>query len=241
MLQGIGRATLAPRALLISAATFSQASALRLETTTLAPCSARRCTMASPMPLVEPVTSATFPLKSKSDMGFLAVFWNFGVAILRHTRGWRQMPRFPKIWVRPHDLFFWSCPMKRIALLCAASFALLACVEQRPYTYPTQVEAPMAPPPQHRPAPPPNYVAPQQAKYVKPLGVGLLTDKNVGNYMDGEERELRTNLRGSGVGVTRPGDAITLFLRSDVLFAPNSTTLTPRAAQILTAIANVTS
>src|SRR5215469_13849771 len=106
MLQGIGRATLAPRALLISAATFSQASALRLETTTLAPCSARRCTMASPMPLVEPVTSATFPLKSKSDMGFLAGFWNFGVAILRHTRGWRQMPRFRKIWARPHDLFF---------------------------------------------------------------------------------------------------------------------------------------
>jgi len=131
--------------------------------------------------------------------------------------------------------------MKRIALLCAACLTLMACVEQRPYTYPSPVEAPMAPPPQHRPAPPPNYVAPQQAKYVKPLGVGLLTDKNVGNYMDGEERELRTNLRGSGVGVTRPGDAITLYLRSDVLFAPNSTTLTPRANQIITAIANITS
>src|ERR1700677_4792065 len=70
MLQGMGAATFAPRALLMSFATFSQASAFLLENTTLAACSASLCTMASPMPLVEPVTSATFPLKSKSDIVF---------------------------------------------------------------------------------------------------------------------------------------------------------------------------
>jgi outer membrane protein OmpA-like peptidoglycan-associated protein len=130
--------------------------------------------------------------------------------------------------------------MRQIVLLCAAALALAACAEPRHYSYPPQYEAPMAPPPPH-PTPAPAYSAPpQQAKVVKPLGAGLLTDKNVGNYMDGEERELRADLRGSGVLVARPGDAITLYLRSDVIFAPNSTSLTPRAAQIIHAIAAVT-
>src|SRR5258705_7186820 len=66
MLQAIGTASFAPRASLIPAATRSQASGLRLDTTTLAPCSARRSTIALPMPLVEPVTRATFPVRSKS-------------------------------------------------------------------------------------------------------------------------------------------------------------------------------
>src|SRR5687767_8926264 len=68
MLHAIGTAIWAPRAALIPAATWLQASALRLETTTLAPCSARRSAIALPMPLVEPVTSATFPVRSKRVM-----------------------------------------------------------------------------------------------------------------------------------------------------------------------------
>src|SRR6185437_14119742 len=68
MLQGMAAATFLPLPYLalMSPATFSQASALRLETTTLAPCSASRCTMASPIPLVEPVTRQVFPVRSKS-------------------------------------------------------------------------------------------------------------------------------------------------------------------------------
>src|SRR5262249_48711323 len=53
---------------LMPAATSWHESALRLDTTTLAPCSARRSTIALPMPLVEPVTRATFPVRSKSVM-----------------------------------------------------------------------------------------------------------------------------------------------------------------------------
>src|SRR5215467_8644742 len=68
MLQAIGTASFAPRASLMAAATWLQASALRLDTTTRAPCSARRSAIALPMPLVEPVTSATFPVRSKSVM-----------------------------------------------------------------------------------------------------------------------------------------------------------------------------
>jgi len=129
--------------------------------------------------------------------------------------------------------------MRKIVLCCMVTAALAGCTEPTHYSYPPPYEAPVAPQP--RPMPPPNYVAPTPTpRSVKPLNAGLLTDKNVGAYMDGEERELRVGLRGSGVGVSRPGDAVTLFLRSDILFAPNSIELTPRAAQILSAIAAVT-
>src|SRR5215475_6072502 len=75
MLQAIGTATFAPRASLMPVATWLQASALRLETTTLAPCSARRSAIALPMPFVEPVTSATFPVRSKRVIAILYQRW----------------------------------------------------------------------------------------------------------------------------------------------------------------------
>ncbi len=122
---------------------------------------------------------------------------------------------------------------------CFAQWCSLSagCAETPHYSYPPPSEAPMAPQPA-RPAP--VYVAPTPPpRPVKPLGVGALTAKNVGGYMDGEERELRADLRRSGVGISRPGDEITLYLRSDILFAPNSQHLTARSAQILSAIAAV--
>src|SRR4029078_917729 len=71
MLQAIGTATWAGRTSLMAAATWFHASALRLETTTRAPCSARRSAIALPMPFVEPVTSATFPARSNRVIGLL--------------------------------------------------------------------------------------------------------------------------------------------------------------------------
>src|SRR5215813_6317216 len=53
------------------AATSLHASVFRLDTTTLAPCSARRSAIALPMPFVEPVTSATFPVRSNSVIAIL--------------------------------------------------------------------------------------------------------------------------------------------------------------------------
>src|SRR5262245_66362966 len=75
MLQAIGTATGAPRAALMPAATWLQASALRLDTTTRAPCSASRSAIALPMPFVEPVTSATFPVRSKRVIAILYQRW----------------------------------------------------------------------------------------------------------------------------------------------------------------------
>src|SRR6185437_5435541 len=76
MLQGMAAATFfpLPYLALMSPATFSQASALRLDTTTLAPCSAMRWAIASPMPLVDPVMSATFPDRSKRFIPHLVSF-----------------------------------------------------------------------------------------------------------------------------------------------------------------------
>ena len=64
MLAATGFAASRPRARLMAAAVSAQASALRDEMTTVAPCSASRSAIALPMPRDEPVTIATRPVKS---------------------------------------------------------------------------------------------------------------------------------------------------------------------------------
>ncbi|HTW34115.1 MAG TPA: OmpA family protein [Rhizomicrobium sp.] len=132
--------------------------------------------------------------------------------------------------------------MRKIVVLCASALAMAACGPTH-YSYPPVAEAPMAPQPSPRPNPPslPSYTAPTPPpRTVKPLALGALTAKNVGGYMDNEERDLRADLRGSGVLVSRPGDAITLLMRGDVLFTGrDSTTLSARGSQIIAAIAAV--
>src|SRR5580698_10433434 len=67
MLQGMTVAC--PPALRISEAASSQTGALREDTTTLAPDKARCRAIDLPMPLLEPVTTATLPVRSKSGDG----------------------------------------------------------------------------------------------------------------------------------------------------------------------------
>src|SRR6516162_10162465 len=62
-----------PPAALISATTAAQLSALRLEITTRAPCSASCMAIALPIPRLEPVTRATLPDRSNSVMCQLRV------------------------------------------------------------------------------------------------------------------------------------------------------------------------
>ena len=62
MLQGMTMAS--PPAALMPSATSLQASALREETTTLAPNLASSSAEERPMPRLEPVTIATFPVRS---------------------------------------------------------------------------------------------------------------------------------------------------------------------------------
>jgi hypothetical protein len=57
----------------MASATSRHASALRLEITTLAPSCASSSAEARPMPRLEPVTTATWPVRSKG-VYFIVVF-----------------------------------------------------------------------------------------------------------------------------------------------------------------------
>lgn len=56
-------------------------------------------------------------------------------------------------------------------------------------------------------------------------GVGALTGAAIGNYMDRQEAELREQLRGTGVSVTRRGDEIILNMPGNVTFDFDSSAL----------------
>jgi outer membrane protein OmpA-like peptidoglycan-associated protein len=50
-------------------------------------------------------------------------------------------------------------------------------------------------------------------------GIGALAGGAVGNYMDQQEAELRAQLQGTGISVTRVGDRIILNMPSNITFA----------------------
>lgn len=50
-------------------------------------------------------------------------------------------------------------------------------------------------------------------------GIGALAGGAIGGYMDQQEAELRAQLRGTGVSVTRAGDRIILNMPSNITFA----------------------
>ncbi len=127
--------------------------------------------------------------------------------------------------------------MHKVIFLCAAALALGGCIESQHYSHRSSYEETAAHGARRHLSPSSYQVAANPN--VKPLGMGLLTAQNVGGYIDGEERELRADLRRSGAGVSRPGDAITLFLRDDILFEAKSTNLSGRGAQILSTVASI--
>lgn len=49
-------------------------------------------------------------------------------------------------------------------------------------------------------------------------GIGALTGGAIGSYMDNQEAELRAQLEGTGVSVTRAGDQIILNMPSNITF-----------------------
>ncbi|GLQ53131.1 OmpA family protein [Devosia nitrariae] len=70
-------------------------------------------------------------------------------------------------------------------------------------------------------------------------GVGGLTGAAIGNYMDQQEAELRAQLQGTGVSVTRVGDQIILNMPSNITFATDSATVQPQFTSTLTSVALV--
>lgn len=58
-------------------------------------------------------------------------------------------------------------------------------------------------------------------------GIGALAGGAVGGYMDNQEAELRQQLQGTGVSVTRQGDRIILNMPSNITFATDQDQVIP--------------
>ncbi len=67
-------------------------------------------------------------------------------------------------------------------------------------------------------------------------GVGALAGGAIGNYMDRQEAELRAQLEGTGVSVTRMGNNITLNMPGNVTFATASSDLRPAFFDVLNSV-----
>ncbi len=70
-------------------------------------------------------------------------------------------------------------------------------------------------------------------------GIGALAGGSVGYYMDRQEAELRAELEGTGVSVTRMGENITLNMPGNVTFAHDSADLNPAFFDVLNSVARV--
>jgi outer membrane protein OmpA-like peptidoglycan-associated protein len=59
-------------------------------------------------------------------------------------------------------------------------------------------------------------------------GIGAVAGAGAGYYMDQQEKKLREQTKGTGVGVIRQGDNLVLDMPSDVTFAVNSSAVDPQ-------------
>lgn len=67
-------------------------------------------------------------------------------------------------------------------------------------------------------------------------GIGGIAGASIGHYMDQQESELRAQLQGTGVSVTRAGNQIVLNMPSNITFAIDSSTVQPGFNQTLVAV-----
>lgn len=70
-------------------------------------------------------------------------------------------------------------------------------------------------------------------------GVGALAGGGIGLYMDRQEAELRAQLQGTGVSVTRNGDYIILNMPSNITFPTDQATVSPQFYPTLNSVALV--
>lgn len=70
-------------------------------------------------------------------------------------------------------------------------------------------------------------------------GIGALAGGAIGSYMDNQEAELRAQLQGTGVSVTRNGDRIILNMPSNITFATDQDQVIPPFYRTLDSVAIV--
>jgi len=136
--------------------------------------------------------------------------------------------------------------MKKLALITVASLAISACVTTDPYTGQQKAS---------------NTAlgtgigaaagalgglivgeatgADTRKSVLLGAGIGALTGGGIGLYMDQQEAELRAQLQGSGVSVTRVGDNIVLNMPSNVTFATDQDTIKPEFHRVLSSVSLV--
>jgi outer membrane protein OmpA-like peptidoglycan-associated protein len=67
-------------------------------------------------------------------------------------------------------------------------------------------------------------------------GIGALAGAGVGNYMDRQEGELRRQLQGTGVSVSRVGDQLILNMPGNITFATNSADISANFYSVLNSV-----
>ena len=72
-------------------------------------------------------------------------------------------------------------------------------------------------------------------------GIGLLAGGAIGNYMDQQEAELRAQMQGTGVTVTRNGNQIILNMPSNITFDVGQSLVKPAFVNTLNGVAMVVS
>lgn len=70
-------------------------------------------------------------------------------------------------------------------------------------------------------------------------GVGALAGGAIGSYMDQQEAELRGQLQGTGVGIVRNGDQISLIMPSNITFPTGQDQINPGFYPTLNAVSRV--
>ncbi|KQT52049.1 cell envelope biogenesis protein OmpA [Aureimonas sp. Leaf454] len=70
-------------------------------------------------------------------------------------------------------------------------------------------------------------------------GIGGLAGGGIGAYMDNQEAELRRQLQGTGVSVTRVGDRIVLNMPSNITFPSDGDTIRSQFYPVLNSVAIV--
>lgn len=70
-------------------------------------------------------------------------------------------------------------------------------------------------------------------------GIGALAGGTIGNYMDRQESELRAQLQGTGISVTRVGDRIILNMPSSITFDTDQDAVKPQFYPTLNSVAIV--
>lgn len=70
-------------------------------------------------------------------------------------------------------------------------------------------------------------------------GIGAIAGGGIGAYMDKQEAELRRELEGTGVGISRSGNQINLIMPGDITFATGSANIAGQFYPTLTSVAKV--